>query len=169
MLRGNPLADWTMLQAIELTNFKCYEALDLPCSALTVLTGYNAASKSTVLQALLFLAQGLRTAASEKELPLNGELVRVGSEGDVRHHGAIDPSFTLGVRSADERIRWTFGWQKARPGSSFVPPRAFGVKAGVWKRHYQSARAAADLARIWRDQVATSVPSIDKDGYDDVC
>ena len=55
-----------MLQAIELTNFKCYEALDLPCSALTVLTGYNSAGKSTVLEALLLLAQGLRSAAKAR-------------------------------------------------------------------------------------------------------
>ena len=44
-----------ILDAIELRNFKCYEALDLPCAALTVLTGYNAAGKSTALQALLLL------------------------------------------------------------------------------------------------------------------
>lgn len=103
-----------MLQTIELTNFKCYEALDLPCSALTVLTGHNAAGKSTVLEALLLLAQGLRTAANEKELPLNGDLVRLGSEGDVLCHGAAEPSFTLGVRSAEERIRWTFGSRKGQ-------------------------------------------------------
>lgn len=111
------------LQAIELRNFKCYEALDLPCSALTVLTGYNAAGKSTVLQALLLLAQGLRTAASERKLPLNGDLVRLGSEGDVLRHGAAAPSFTLGVRSGDEQIRWTFGSRSAPSSSGFVPLR----------------------------------------------
>ena len=67
-----------MLQAIELTNFKCYEALDLPCSALTVLTGYNAAGKSTVLEALLLLAQGppnrceREEAASQRRLGPSG-------------------------------------------------------------------------------------------------
>ena len=119
-----------MLQAIELTNFKCYEALDLPCSALTVLTGYNAAGKSTVLEALLLLAQGLRTAANEKNLPLNGDLVCLGCEDDVLRHGAAEPSFTLGVRSAEERIRWTFGSRKGQSNNGFVPLRALEYGPG---------------------------------------
>ena len=44
-------------------NFKCFDALELPCAPLTVLTGYNAAGKSTTLQTLLLLAQALRDAA----------------------------------------------------------------------------------------------------------
>ena len=119
-----------MLRAIELTNFKCYEALDLPCSALTVLTGYNTAGKSTVLEALLLLAQGLRTAANEKKLPLNGDLVCLGREDDVLRHGAAEPSFTLGVRSAEERIRWTFGSRKGQSNSGFVLLRALEYGQG---------------------------------------
>lgn len=118
------------LKAIELRNFKCYEALDLPCAALTVLTGYNAAGKSTALQALLLLAQALQTAANGKELPLNGDLVSLGSEGDVLRHGATEPSFSLGVRAADEQIRWTFGSQKVRSGRGLVPLRALEYVRG---------------------------------------
>lgn len=112
------------LQALELRNFKCYEALDLPCAALTVLTGYNAAGKSTALQALLLLAQALQTTASGKELALNGDVVSLGSEGDVLRHGAAESCFSLGVWSADERIRWTFGSRRARSGRGLVPLRA---------------------------------------------
>ena len=133
------------LQAIELRNFKCYEALDLPCSALTVLTGYNAAGKSTVLQALLLLAQGLRTAASEKKLPLNGDLVRLRSEGEVLRHGAADPSFTLGVRAADEWIRWTFGSRKAPSSSGFVPLRDLEYGQGCGS----DAASSQEPERIW--------------------
>ena len=118
------------LKAIELRNFKCYEALDLPCAALTVLTGYNAAGKSTALQALLLLAQALQTAANGKELPLNGDLVSLGSEGDVLRHGATEPSFSLGVRAADEKIRWTFGSQKVRSRRGLVPLRALEYVRG---------------------------------------
>ena len=113
-----------MLEAIELRNFKCYEALDLPCASLTVLTGYNAAGKSTVLQALLLLTQALQIAADERELPLNGDVVSLGSEGDVLRHGAPEPFFSLGVRTARERILWTFGSQKAPSGRGLVPLRA---------------------------------------------
>ena len=119
-----------ILEGIELTNFKCYEALDLPCSALTVLTGYNAAGKSTALQALLLLAQALQTAASEKELPLNGDMVSLGSEGDVLRHGAAESSFGLGARTAEELIRWTFGSQRARSGRGLVPLRTLEYVRG---------------------------------------
>lgn len=133
-----------MLQAIELRNFKCYEALDLPCSALTVLTGYNAAGKSTALEALLLLAQGLRTVANEQKLPLNGDLVRLGSERDVLRHGIADPHFTLGVRSEDERIRWTFGSQMAG-SSGIVPLRALEY----WQRGGGGAVNPQEPERIW--------------------
>ena len=119
-----------MLEAIEMRNFKCYEALDLPCAALTVLTGYNAAGKSTALQALLLLTQALQTAANERELPLNGDVVSLGSEGDVLRHDASEPSFSLGVRTADERIRWTFGSQRVRSGRGLVPLRALEYLQG---------------------------------------
>jgi len=118
-----------MLEAIELRNFKCYEALELPCAALTVLTGYNAAGKSTALQALLLLAQALQTGAGG-ELPLNGEAVSLGSEGDVLRHGAVESSFSLGMRTADERIRWTFGSQRVRSGRGLVPLRALEYLQG---------------------------------------
>ena len=118
------------LEAIELSNFKCYGELDLPCAALTVLTGYNAAGKSTALQALLLLAQAVRTAASHRELPLNGEMISLGSEGDVLRHGATENSFGLGVRTADERIRWTFGSQNLRSSRGLVPLRTLEYWTG---------------------------------------
>ena len=113
-----------MLKAVEMDDFKCFEALDLPCSALTVLTGYNAAGKSTALQALLLMSQALRIAANESQLPLNGELVSLGSEGDVLRFGASNPSFSLGVRTLDESIKWTFGSRKEKSARGLVPLRA---------------------------------------------
>ena len=109
------------LKMVKLDNFKCFEALDLPCAPLTVLTGYNAAGKSTALQALLLMAQALRIAANESQLPLNGELVSLGSEGDVLRSDASNSSFSLGVRTTDESIRWTFGSGKAKSARGLVP------------------------------------------------
>lgn len=132
------------LDAIELQNFKCYEALDLPCAGLTVLTGYNAAGKSTVLQALLLLTQALQVAASQRELPLNGDLVSLGSEGDVLRHGATEQSFSLGVRAADERISWTFGSRKMRSSRGLVPLRVLEYRYGR-----DAGTSVREPARIW--------------------
>lgn len=109
------------IKVIELDDFKCFDALDLPCAPLTVLTGYNAAGKSTALQALLLMTQALRTAANENRLSLNGELVALGSEGDVLRFGASVPSFSLGARTADERVKWTFSSRKRKSTRGLVP------------------------------------------------
>lgn len=135
-----------MLETIELRNFKCYEALDLPCAALTVLTGYNAAGKSTALQALLLLAQALRTAGNEDRLPLNGDMVSLGSEGDVLRHGAAEPSFRLGVRTMDESIRWAFGSEGSRSGRGLVPLHTLEY------RHREREAFVRRKGRIWPPQ-----------------
>ena len=134
------------LRMIEMENFKCYERLNLPCSSLTVLTGYNSGGKSTAIQPLLLMAQTLRGFANERQLALNGDLVCLGTEGDVLRHGAVDPTFSLGVRSVDERIRWRFG-QRARSHRGLV--RISGleyVRDGGRRRTSLAGRAPK---RIW--------------------
>jgi predicted ATPase len=46
-----------MLTHLTLSNFKCFDSLSLPLAPLNLLTGFNAAGKSTALQSLLLLAQ----------------------------------------------------------------------------------------------------------------
>ena len=77
-----------ILDALQVADFKCFEQLLLPLASLTVLSGYNGAGKSTALQPILLLAQAAKrhTWSSDKltgDLPLNGEIVRLGSAGDV--------------------------------------------------------------------------------------
>ena len=92
-------------------DFKCFEALELPCAPLTVLTGYNAAGKSTALQALLLLTQALRVAPDGRKLALNGDLVTLGSGNEVIRRNAAQKSLRLGASSTEERITWTFDYQ----------------------------------------------------------
>ena len=93
---------------ITLRNFKCFAALDLPCAPLTLLTGHNAGGKSTALQALLLLAQGLREAPNTNLLPLNGTLVDLGAGGDVIHRTASPQTLSFGAASSRERATWRF-------------------------------------------------------------
>ena len=96
------------VEHITLRNFKCFTALDLPCAALTLLTGHNAGGKSTALQALLLLAQGLREAPNGNLLPLNGTLVDLGTASDVIQHSASPQRLSFGAASSRERVVWSF-------------------------------------------------------------
>jgi predicted ATPase len=76
------------LKAVQIEDFKCFGSVRIPFAALTVLSGYNGAGKSTALQPILLLAQAARrrtwsAATTRGEMPLNGEIVRLGSAGDV--------------------------------------------------------------------------------------
>ncbi|MBB3952636.1 AAA family ATPase [Aureimonas jatrophae] len=76
------------LHSLEIEAFKCFERLRVPLAPLTLLTGFNGAGKSSTLQPLLLLAQAARanvwgTGTLDGDLPLNGDLVRLGSAGDV--------------------------------------------------------------------------------------
>ena len=97
---------------ITLRNFKCFGALNLPCAPLTLLTGHNAGGKSTALQALLLLAQGLREAPNTNLLPLNGTLVDLGTGGDVIRHSALRQTLSFGVETSNERAIWNFEVEK---------------------------------------------------------
>lgn len=80
--------------------YKCFESLRLQIRPLTMLTGYNGAGKSTAVQPLLLLAQGARLRAEHafapgSELPLNGEVVRLGTSGEVVYAGSRKMRFVV--------------------------------------------------------------------------
>jgi predicted ATPase len=97
-----------VITALHLGNFKCFQNLDLPLNKLTLLTGFNAAGKSTVLQTILLLAQTLRTESRSGRLRLNGQLVRLGSPGDVINQKQAGTNLTLGVEIEELDVRWSF-------------------------------------------------------------
>ena len=73
-----------MLRNIKLTNFKCFEQLDLDCAPLNLLCGLNGMGKSTVIQAMLVLRQSLESGELQYgRLVLGGERVDLGTGSDV--------------------------------------------------------------------------------------
>lgn len=72
-----------MLKKINIKNLKCFLNQNIPFSNLTLLTGFNAAGKSTVIQTLLLASQMTRYHANSEYIPLNGDLVKLGTVGDV--------------------------------------------------------------------------------------
>lgn len=105
-----------MLTHIHLTNFKCFRALSLPLAPLTLLTGFNAAGKSTSLQTLLLLTQALRSGNESPELPLNGPLASLGSPGEVLNGGGSE--LTLGVENEEVRVEWRMAAENRSEGNA---------------------------------------------------
>lgn len=95
---------WTWL---ELEHFKCFERLRLPLAPLTLLTGQNAAGKSTVVQALVLLHQSVQDGEWSRALLLDGSLISLGTAGDVIDKIAGRSEFSVGLGSDDFSVRWT--------------------------------------------------------------
>ncbi len=94
-----------MINTLHTKHFKCFESLSLPVKPLTLLTGFNAAGKSTALQGLLLLAQSLKTGMRSAELSLNGPLVKLGTFADV--YNPTEGNIVFGVEDDAADIKWT--------------------------------------------------------------
>ncbi len=94
-----------MINYLNIRGFKCFEALSLPLAPLTLMTGFNAAGKSSALQTLLLLSQAIRQGGTSRLLPLNGELTSLGTPSDVVREGGV-PEVTLGIRNIEGQIDW---------------------------------------------------------------
>ncbi|MGD9967956.1 MAG: DUF3696 domain-containing protein [Hyphomonadaceae bacterium] len=95
-----------MVDALTFRNFKCFDDLRLSIKPLTLLTGFNGGGKSTSMQPLLLLTQGLRGNWGADTFALNGSLVRLGSAGDILPRGASENRIAVQVSSNDEDTEW---------------------------------------------------------------
>ncbi len=95
-----------MLSIIELRHFKCFERLCLPVAPLTLLSGTNAAGKSSVLQALVLLHQTIFEHEWSTRLMLNGRTLRLGTVQDVIDELYGRKRFEVGLVDDDRSIRW---------------------------------------------------------------
>jgi predicted ATPase len=81
-----------LIDHLTLTNFKAFASADIRLAPFTLLSGLNSSGKSTVLQALALLRQGfgdLEDMDGEGGLPLNGDIVDLGTGQDVLHEDYI--------------------------------------------------------------------------------
>ncbi len=126
-----------MLTQISIQNFKCFDSLLLPLGSLTMLTGFNAAGKSSSLQSLLLLAQAQRSSDTAAELPLNGSLTRLGTPGEV-----INPSngpVVFGVEDNAVAVQWTMQADDRARGIA-LQITSIGIRDGKGQRLYDRAR-----------------------------
>lgn len=88
-----------MIDNISLKDFKCFSNISLDLNGLTLLTGFNAAGKSSAIQALLSLSQTCKEKISRPELLVNGLLINLGSPGEI-----INDQSETGVASVDIKV-----------------------------------------------------------------
>ncbi|NJP04762.1 MAG: AAA family ATPase [Chloroflexaceae bacterium] len=86
-----------MLTQVSLQHFKCFEQLRLPLAPLTLLSGLNAAGKSTVLQAFTLLQQTATEGEWNTTLMLNGSSIALGTASDVIDELSGRDTFGIGV------------------------------------------------------------------------
>ena len=93
-----------MLRKIKLSNFKCFERLDLACAPLTLLCGLNGMGKSSVIQSLLLLRQSIDEIRwhPPTELVLAGPLTDLGTGADVLFEDA--ETSIIGIELHDDKI-----------------------------------------------------------------
>lgn len=93
------------IKSLSLRDFKCFHRAEVALAPFTLLTGFNAAGKSTVLQSLLLLSQGLRSSPGSKYLPLNGPMVRLGTAGEVVRRGS-EGKLEFQVKGFGTDLKW---------------------------------------------------------------
>ena len=93
-----------MLRQIRLTNFKCFEHLELNCTPLNLYCGMNGMGKSTVIQALLLLRQSFEARELiEGRLLLGGDRVDLGTGRDVLFEDAESNLLKLAIEDSHGR------------------------------------------------------------------
>lgn len=106
-----------MITKIKINNFKCFHEIVLPMSTLTLLTGFNAAGKSTVLQSILLLSQALHKNVICSNVSINGNLIKLGNASDLIHE-PISPipdqtqEIKIGIQGENADISWMFSPMK---------------------------------------------------------
>ena len=96
-----------MLRNIKLSNFKCFELLDLDCTSLNLLCGLNGMGKSSVIQALLVLRQSFETGELlNGRLVFDGERIDLGTGLDVLFEGARGDVMGFALQDDEMTAQW---------------------------------------------------------------
>jgi len=125
-----------MIDNLYLEHFKCFAELRLPLGSLTLLTGVNAAGKSSVIQSLVLLQQTHLDSYGASALTLNGNLVRLGRFADIVDRQTGRDCFVIGITSRGLRYQWSFQteWKEA--------PTAPLVSRHAWFHNEEVAKEA---------------------------
>lgn len=107
------------MKSLQINGFKCFNEVFLSLSNLTLLTGFNAAGKSSLIQSILLMAQATKYGDNSPEVLLNGPLVNLGSPSDVFHEAVDDREeqedrIIFSFDFDDCTITWKFQYPKKK-------------------------------------------------------
>ena len=106
-----------MLSSIKFRNYKCLDCQAFVFKGINVFCGYNGRGKSSVIQAILMLAQSIdkSNANSLEKLHLNGSLVNLGDFDEllsnIEELKDLSLDFELGIESGSDSHILTFGYE----------------------------------------------------------
>lgn len=111
-----------MIRFLDLHNFKCFNFAELSLKNLTLVTGKNAAGKSTVLQSLLLLRQSYEMRyLQDRQLCFSDQLVDLEDYASTYSNDPDpeDGSFSIIVEDEDEG-RWAFSVDEGTTGGKVM-------------------------------------------------
>ena len=106
-----------MLSSISFRNYKCLDNQAFAFKGINIFCGYNGRGKSSVIQAILMLAQSIdkSNATSLEKLHLNGPLVNLGDFDEllsnIEDTSNLSLDFKLGIESGGDLHVLTFGYE----------------------------------------------------------
>ena len=88
-----------MLKGVGFSNYKCLDKQSFEFGQINLFSGYNGRGKSSVIQAILMLAQSIdkTNANSLEKLHLNGPLVNMGDFDEILTDISTEDKWTLGI------------------------------------------------------------------------
>lgn len=108
-----------MFTYVRIERFKCFEDVTITFGKLTLFAGINGAGKSSAIQALLLLRQAfVQGHLTKHELPLNGEMVRIGTAHDAFFSEGLHDSIALTTAFSEYpeiQYIWTFEVERQHP------------------------------------------------------
>jgi predicted ATPase len=121
-----------MIRFLSLTNFKCFDYLELEFAPLTLITGINGVGKSTIIQSLLLLRQSHDWRfLEENKAFVNGELVNLVSGSDIRYKWEEkNPEVKIEIEFSDgSESSWTLSTEL---GSDEIPIKSSALSGPVF-------------------------------------
>ena len=155
-----------MLNRIKLTNFKCFDFLDLDCTPLNLLCGLNGMGKSSVLQALLVIQQSLETGELlQGRLVLGGDRVDLGAGSDVMFEDAEDDVVGFELQRAGWVVPWlvTFAYAPMADQLTIVPNRGSGGAVLIEGPTFEYSSETREFTKATEDITGVHVTPVSDD------